>query len=191
MLYNFHDSPADLYERMVLNIDLNEELGIRIWSFPMRYQPTDRPDRTFVGEKWSRYQIEVITDNSSGDARRRKWRARILGTLLRGAGEFQNLLLRPHHFIFNRDWYEVGPGRGELEEFKVAFSDLSEAQHMELCSLLSGVDPVGFRRIGEFTSDNKVRLILPYYFARRARSREKFGDRRRAMNSEKDLRPKR
>ena len=29
MLYNFHDSPQDLYERMRLNIHLNEELNIR------------------------------------------------------------------------------------------------------------------------------------------------------------------
>jgi len=36
MLYNFHDTPADLYARMKLNVDLNEEFGIRIWSFPMR-----------------------------------------------------------------------------------------------------------------------------------------------------------
>ena len=60
MLYNFHDSPEDLYARMVLNIELNEELGIRIWSFPMRYQPTDRPDRTFIGEKWSRYELRAL-----------------------------------------------------------------------------------------------------------------------------------
>src|SRR5216683_179453 len=45
MLYNFHDDPADLYERMALNVSLNEELGVRIWSFPMRYQPPDLPDR--------------------------------------------------------------------------------------------------------------------------------------------------
>jgi hypothetical protein len=45
MLYNFHDGPADLFERMRLNVTLNEDLGVRIWSFPMRYQPTDRPDR--------------------------------------------------------------------------------------------------------------------------------------------------
>ena len=56
MLYNFHDSPDDLYGRMKLNVRLNEELGIRIWSFPMRYQPTDLPDRTHIGERWTRYQ---------------------------------------------------------------------------------------------------------------------------------------
>jgi radical SAM superfamily enzyme YgiQ (UPF0313 family) len=33
MLYNFHDTPADLFERMRLNVTLNEELGLRIWSF--------------------------------------------------------------------------------------------------------------------------------------------------------------
>jgi hypothetical protein len=43
MLYNFHDTPHDLFERMRLNVTLNEELGIRIWSFPMRYQPTNLP----------------------------------------------------------------------------------------------------------------------------------------------------
>ncbi len=41
MLYNFHDTPQDLFARMRLNVSLNEELGIRIFSFPMRYQPTD------------------------------------------------------------------------------------------------------------------------------------------------------
>ena len=60
MLYNFHDSPADLYERLRLNVTLNEELKIRIWSFPMRYQPTDLPERTFIGEKWTKYQLRSM-----------------------------------------------------------------------------------------------------------------------------------
>ena len=60
MLYNFHDSPSDLYGRMKLNVELNEELGIRIWSFPMRYQPTDLPDRSHIGEKWTRYQLRSL-----------------------------------------------------------------------------------------------------------------------------------
>jgi hypothetical protein len=57
MLYNFHDSPLDLYERMHLNVRLNEELGIRIYSFPMRYQPTDLPNRSHIGPKWNRYYL--------------------------------------------------------------------------------------------------------------------------------------
>ena len=55
MLYNFMDTPKDLYERMLVNIHLNEERGIRIWSFPMRYQPVQLKDRTHVGKNWNRY----------------------------------------------------------------------------------------------------------------------------------------
>src|SRR5262249_29874921 len=60
MLFNFHDSPSELYSRMRLNVDLNEELGIRIWSFPMRFQPTDLPNRSHVGDKWTRYQLRSM-----------------------------------------------------------------------------------------------------------------------------------
>ena len=57
MLYNFMDTPEDLYQRMQLNIKLNERLGIRIWSFPMRYQPVTLKDRSHVGPRWTRYQL--------------------------------------------------------------------------------------------------------------------------------------
>ena len=57
MLYNFMDTPTDLYERMRLNIALNEELKIRIWSFPMRYQPVNLKDRSHVGKHWNRYYL--------------------------------------------------------------------------------------------------------------------------------------
>ena len=43
MLYNFHDFPADLFERMYLNVRAQRRAGIRIYSFPMRFQPTDLP----------------------------------------------------------------------------------------------------------------------------------------------------
>ena len=51
------DTPEDLYERMRLNIALNEELGIRLWSFPMRYQPVTLKDRSHVGINWNRYYL--------------------------------------------------------------------------------------------------------------------------------------
>ncbi|MHB8997744.1 MAG: radical SAM protein [Armatimonadota bacterium] len=49
MLYNFNDSPRDLYERLRVSIDLNTEwlsgqdtrLAGPIWSYPMRYAPID------------------------------------------------------------------------------------------------------------------------------------------------------
>jgi len=52
MLYNFMDSPKDLYERLMINIELNEKwreekkTRVSIYSYPMRYAPiksTDSP----------------------------------------------------------------------------------------------------------------------------------------------------
>ena len=69
LLYNFMDTPADLYERMRLNIHLNEELKIRIWSFPMRYQPVTLKDRSHVGDHWNRYflrSFQIILQATRG-----------------------------------------------------------------------------------------------------------------------------
>jgi len=49
MLYNYKDTPRDLYERLCINIELNEKLveaepgrkSGRIYSYPMRYAPID------------------------------------------------------------------------------------------------------------------------------------------------------
>ena len=52
MLFNFNDSPRDLYDRMWVNARLNEELGVRITGFPMRFIPMDDVSRRHVAEGW-------------------------------------------------------------------------------------------------------------------------------------------
>ena len=73
MLYNFMDTPDDLYKRMELNISLNEELGVRIWSFPMRYQPVTLKDRSHVGKHWNRYYLRSFQIMLLGYSWHRKW----------------------------------------------------------------------------------------------------------------------
>lgn len=65
LLYNFHDHPDELYERMRLNVDLCEKLGVTIYSFPMKYHPIDDPayfrNRDYIGEPhWNRKFIRAI-----------------------------------------------------------------------------------------------------------------------------------
>src|SRR3546814_13329920 len=55
MLYNFRDDPADLFERIWLNVQLNAEPEIRILSFPMRFYPNDLHERRFVTDRVPRY----------------------------------------------------------------------------------------------------------------------------------------
>jgi hypothetical protein len=60
ILYNFDDTPEDFYERIAHCNDLNNELGIRIYSFPMRYTPLDQHDRNHVGKNWYKKQISGL-----------------------------------------------------------------------------------------------------------------------------------
>lgn len=164
MLYNFHDSPVDLYERMRLNVALNEELQIRIWSFPMRFQPTDLPNRSHVGEKWNRYQLrsmQIILQATHGIVSGAPaFFKRAFGD---SSDEFEALLLRPHHFIFNRDWYERLGGRPEFEEFGVAFSRLGNSDRIELGNLLSSVEPRQIGSLADQAQSSNVRAILRFY----------------------------
>lgn len=185
MLYNFHDSPADLYERMRLNIDLNEELGIRIWSFPMRYQPTDRPDRGFIGEKWSKYRLrsmQIILQATHGVV------SGAPDFFKRAFGEdvtkFEDLLLYPHDFIFNRDWYEFMDGKPQFDEFRSQFAKLTDAERLELDEILSTVERRNLasqaghqrnRRLGD--------LLQQHYCPMSTQNQRAIWDRPRAADS--------
>lgn len=164
MLYNFHDSPADLFERMRLNVALNEELNIRIWSFPMRFQPTDLPSRSHVGEKWSRYQLrsmQLILQATHGVVSGAPmFFKRAFGNSYR---DFEDILLRPHHFIFNRDWYEFFDGKAEFEEFVSEFKRISDSDKTELLALLSSVEPKHIGRLPARTPNSQLKRILRFY----------------------------
>jgi len=177
MLYNFHDTPEDLYERMKLNILLNEELGIRIFSFPMRYQPVDLKDRSHTGPHWNRYilrSMQLILQATHGIVSGAPdYFRRAFGDSVE---EFGELLSLPHRYIFNRTWYEELAGKSELEEFKSKFSKLSEAEKTELFSLLSERFPKEYPSMVKATKNSKIAGIIPYYFHLPAEEERKIWD---------------
>ena len=164
MLYNFHDGPQDLFERMRLNVTLNEELGVRIWSFPMRYQPTDRPDRGHVGDKWTRYQLrsmQIILQATHGIVSGEPEFFKIaFGDT---SEDYERILLLPHDYIFNRHWYERFGGREELDDYRTAMKRLDAYERRELLELLSSSDPSGFHRLSALATTDGVRRVLPFY----------------------------
>ena len=164
MLYNFHDSPADLFARMRLNVALNEELNIRIWSFPMRYQPTDRPDRGHIGEKWSRYQLrsmQLILQATHGVVSGApSFFRRAFGDTCE---EFERILLLPHDYIFNRDWFEQQDSEQRLQAFEAIFASLDSDEKSELVELLSSCGPKHFANLSVRATTRRLRRILPYY----------------------------
>lgn len=172
MLYNFMDSPRDLYLRMHLNISLNEKLGIRIWSFPMRYQPVNLKDRSHVGKNWNRYYLrsfQVMLQATHGVVSGSpSFFERAYGN---SPEAFERLLSIPHAFIFHRDHYEFGEGRPMLEEYMQLRNGLSESQQRELVNRLAGVEGgIGMAKRGRYEQlasdpsvDRQVRRVAAFH----------------------------
>lgn len=112
LLYNFHDHPDELHERMGLNIDLCEELGVTIYSFPMKYHPINTPayfrNRDYIGEPhWNRKfirAIQAVLNSTHGKiGRGKKFFEAAFGKDL---DEFHKILWMPEALIIQRYKYD-------------------------------------------------------------------------------------
>jgi len=118
ILYNFDDKPEDFYERLKINIDLNEEfrnspVKTSIYSFPMRYIPLDAKDRSintgngFWNKKYLR-SVQVILNVMKGPVMPGK--QFFLQAFGRDAEEFKAIASMPDEFIRNRlvhNWKDI------------------------------------------------------------------------------------
>ena len=158
------DKPEDLYERLRINIELNKELGLRIWSFPMRYQPVTLKDRSHIGKNWSWYQLrsfQVILQATHGVVTGNpKFFDHAFG---KNAEEFNRLLFLPHHMIFHREHYEKGEGRDERGECEKRLRNLSEGQAADLHDILSSLKSVRNIKQTKYSADSAVQQILAFY----------------------------
>ena len=139
MLYNFHDSPADLFERMYLNVRLNEELKSAFTRFPCATSQQTLPDRSHIGPKWNRYflrSVQLVLQATHGvvSGEPEFFKAAFGAT----HEEFEDILSRPHHMIFNRQWYERYEGRGELDEYRAGFRRLSPSERAGIAGIRFG-----------------------------------------------------
>jgi len=164
MLYNFKDCPKDLFERMRLNVELNEELDIRIFSFPMRYQPVTQQDRGHVGANWNPHYLrsmQVILQATHGIVSGApEFFRKAFGDTYE---EFEGILLRPHHYIFNRYWYEQFDGRAEFDAFQSAMHALSDDERTELLQYLCSRDKNDYARDLNELSAGKFRNAARYF----------------------------
>ena len=170
MLYNFMDTPADLYARMQMNILLNEELGIRIWSFPMRYQPVDLKDRSHVGVHWSRYYLrsfQIMLQATRGVVSGSPtFFRRAYGD---EASSFEYLLSLPHDFIFHRNYYEHHDGRPIRDEYEALRKRLTQRQEHDLYQYLEGPNDWRYRRdyyhklIHDREVESSIRSVIRFH----------------------------
>ena len=146
MLYNFMDTPEDLYFRMKLNIELNEQLGLRIWSFPMRYQPVTLKDRSHIGKNWNAYLLrsfQIMLQATHGIVSGSK--PFFYAAYGKDVKEFKRLLTYPHGFIFHRHHYEAGAGQEVRAEYEHLCKSMSTLQAEELMEHLA--TPIGGEKV--------------------------------------------
>lgn len=107
ILYNYKDTPEDLYERLKINIELNDELDLKIYSFPMKYIPINAKKRKYLGPHWNKKYIRTIQSILHAThgvvTPKRKFFEKAFG---KDINEFKKLLLMPEDYIIYRYFCE-------------------------------------------------------------------------------------
>lgn len=135
ILFNYKDRPEDLYERLRINIELNRQLGIQIFSFPMKYSPINRTDRSYIGENWDKKSIHAISAilqvTKGVVAAGSDFFYKAFGRTLE---EYFELLAMPRELIMFRSYFEEN---GITEQWKNLYQNLNDEQKKSLMELVS------------------------------------------------------
>ena len=157
ILLNFRDKPEDLYERLRVNIELNHELGIQIFSFPMKYSPIDRTDRDYIGINWTKKQLRAISAilqvTKGVVAAGSDFFYKAFGKDLQ---EYFEILAMPRSLIMFRSHFE---GNGVTTEWKALFRRFSDTDKRELLQFVSH----NMSELKTLPCPPKFQEILPYY----------------------------
>ena len=165
LLYNFTDEPIELYYRMKKNVDLCDELGISIYSFPMKYHPIQDPkyfrDRTYLGEHWNRKfirSVQAILNSTKGKIGRGKsFFDEAFGKDDEG---FWERMYMPEAMIIYRFYYKENGLEPEWwKEFR-RVSGMSPTKKQQLEEIIGAND---FSNIESLTSDDDIMRVLRYY----------------------------
>ncbi|MBS3910069.1 MAG: cobalamin-binding domain-containing protein [Actinobacteria bacterium] len=155
VLYNFEDTPEDFYERLRINIELNEELGTQIFSFPMKYVPFTSKNRKYIGSNWNyRYlrSVNCILNATHGVVGIKKpFFNRAFGE---NVEQFKRLLAMPEKYIIYRDQHEAT----EAKAWVVQYDGLLADQKIVLHGI---IDKQKF--VDDITGNERLDEVLQHY----------------------------
>ncbi len=157
ILFNFADKPEDLYERLRINVDLNERLGTQIFSFPMKYIPINNKNRKYYGPNWNRRyvrSIQCILNATHGVVGpKKKFFEAAFGKNLR---EFKKLLLMPDEYIIYREEHKLN-GASEWESI---YYSLESYEKKEFHKIITNNDINLF----SLSKSGKINSLLAHYY---------------------------
>jgi hypothetical protein len=175
LLYNFKDKPIDLYDRLKINVDLCEDLGVSIYSFPMKYHPIIRQagdeidyshNRDFIGEHWNRKYIravQAILNSTKGKIGRGK--SFFYKAFGHTEQEFYELMEMPETFIIYRYFFEwLGKSENNFaastKNWKDCFYSLNGTHKEEALEIIHANK---FIEANKKTTSRKVKKLLYFY----------------------------
>lgn len=160
LLYNYNDTPEDFYRRLMINMKLNQELGIRISGFPMRYIPISDTQRGYISPQWNwRWLrgIQCILQATHGMVSPNP--EFVSAAFGKSLNEFFKILSMPDRYIIYRDYYK----NNGADEWWQKFRRLSREKKIEFLNLLEqlNIDKNRKHTIGEL---KKFRSLLEHYY---------------------------
>jgi hypothetical protein len=162
MLFNFKDTPRDLYDRLWVNANLNSELGIRITGFPMRFIPMDDVSRRYVAPNWKwRYLrgIQCVLLATRGLVSPNP-------NFIRNAfgetyDEFLEILSMPDRYIIYREHYRNDGAADWRREYR----RLDAREKEQLLNILCDLNTAWRERPRKLSGlDRRFRSIIEHYY---------------------------
>ena len=153
------DAPEDFYERLQINIELNEKLNTQIFSFPMKFSPIfegNNKDRKHVGKHWNRRYLRgiqcILAATHGVVGPQRKFFETAFG---KNAKEFKQIISMPDDYIIYRSKHRDN-GAGD---WAALYKKLNSDQKKLLVEQLSS-----YKRGTHIYTDNPlVDALLKHY----------------------------
>lgn len=173
LLYNFKDTPEELYQRLEMNVRLCEELGVAIYSFPMKYHPIglkvcelEKDDsfknRDYIGKYWSRKfirAIQAVLNSTKGKIGRGK--SFFETAFGKNIKEFNKILYMPEALIIYREDCKKAGLTEKWEKLYYAVEGEKKKQ------LDSWIRENKFDNIELLTTDKELLAVLEFYTIKR------------------------
>lgn len=154
-----NDTPDDFYNRLRLNIELNEELGIKIYSFPMKYIPvTDKNRNEYIGKHWNwKYfrAIQKVLLVTKGVVMPEK--SFFDAAFGKDKSEFHKIMLMPEEYIIERVKHAKA---GDTDRW---WNDLTSLSSEDYETTVAIIKSNNFKNVEEKTSNEKIVKLMEHY----------------------------
>ena len=163
ILYNFDDTPENLYERLKINIDLNKELELNIFSFPMKYIPINAKDRKFIDKPyWNRKYIRTIQSILHATHGVVSPKTRFFNKAFgKDLETFKELLIMPEDYIIYRGYAEE---KGLTDDWNKKHKKLKQNSNYNF--VMEIIYSYKFKNLPELFLDKESKDFLNHYINR-------------------------